>query len=165
MGQPHHHRPQRRHHHPRREPRLRIRPAIRPNRNKWAFIMPTSDTANPTYIRAVSTSSPATGTWTHLVGTYSAATQHALALRQRHARRNHHRRHPDQRHRYAHSWPRTGERCSDRLLHRRPQQHSGLELRPTATPVTALYQQVKLSLQRGGGEVRPRPSSADIRAL
>jgi hypothetical protein len=47
--------------------------------NKWAFTMPASDTANPTYIRAISTSSPATGTWTHLVGTYNATT-HMLSL-------------------------------------------------------------------------------------
>jgi hypothetical protein len=47
--------------------------------NRWAFTMPASDTANPTYIRAMSTSAPTTGTWTHLVGTYNAPT-HTLSL-------------------------------------------------------------------------------------
>jgi hypothetical protein len=47
--------------------------------NQWAFTMPTSDTANPTYIKALSATTPATGTWTHLVGTYNATT-HTLSL-------------------------------------------------------------------------------------
>ena len=43
--------------------------------NRWAFTLPTSDTANATYVKALSGSAPATGTWTHLVGSYNAATQ------------------------------------------------------------------------------------------
>ncbi len=47
--------------------------------NQWAFTMPTSDTTTPTVIRALSGTAPATGAWTHLVGTYNAAT-HTVAL-------------------------------------------------------------------------------------
>ena len=43
--------------------------------NRWAFTMPASDTANPAYIKALSATTPATGTWTHLVGTYNAVTR------------------------------------------------------------------------------------------
>ena len=43
--------------------------------NQWAFTMPTSDTANATYVKALSGSAPTTGTWTHLTGTYNAVTQ------------------------------------------------------------------------------------------
>ncbi len=47
--------------------------------NQWAFTMPTTDTANPTYLKALSGTAPTTGTWTHLVGTYNAVT-HTLSL-------------------------------------------------------------------------------------
>lgn len=47
--------------------------------NRWAFGMATGDTAGASSVRALSTSAPATGTWTHLVGTYNAGT-HVLAL-------------------------------------------------------------------------------------
>ena len=47
--------------------------------NRWAFGMAASDTAGASTVRAMSTSVPATGTWTHLVGTYNAIT-HVLSL-------------------------------------------------------------------------------------
>lgn len=47
--------------------------------NRWAFGMAASDTAGASTVRALSTSVPATGTWTHLVGTYNAIT-HVLSL-------------------------------------------------------------------------------------
>jgi hypothetical protein len=47
--------------------------------DKWAFTMPTADTANASYIRALSGAAPQTGIWTHVVGTYNAVT-HTLSL-------------------------------------------------------------------------------------
>jgi hypothetical protein len=44
------------------------------SRHAWTFAMPTTDTATPTVVVAASTSAPATGAWTHLVGTYNAIT-------------------------------------------------------------------------------------------
>ena len=37
--------------------------------------MPTSDTTSPTMVVAASTTAPATGTWTHLVGAYNAISR------------------------------------------------------------------------------------------
>jgi hypothetical protein len=47
--------------------------------NRWAFTMTTADTAGANTITAQSTTAPAINTWTHLVGSYNAAT-HALTL-------------------------------------------------------------------------------------
>ncbi|SEF27513.1 Concanavalin A-like lectin/glucanases superfamily protein [Amycolatopsis pretoriensis] len=46
---------------------------------KWAFSLSGSDVANPVVTSAVSTVTPATGTWTHLTGVYDA-TAHTAAL-------------------------------------------------------------------------------------
>lgn len=49
-------------------------------RDRWAFSMVTADTdADPAGIRAVSTSAPTLGAWTHLVGVYDAP-DHRLRL-------------------------------------------------------------------------------------
>ncbi len=42
--------------------------------NAWAFTRPTTDAASPTLVKATGPTGPATGSWTHLVGTYDAAT-------------------------------------------------------------------------------------------
>ena len=47
--------------------------------NRWAFGMSASDTAGASSVRALSAAAPATGTWTHLAGTYNALT-HVLSL-------------------------------------------------------------------------------------
>jgi hypothetical protein len=40
--------------------------------DRWAFTMPTSDTATPTAVKVLSTAVPTVGTWTHFVATYNA---------------------------------------------------------------------------------------------
>jgi Concanavalin A-like lectin/glucanases superfamily len=39
---------------------------------RWAFSVPTSDTANPTILHALSDAAPKAGVWTHLVGVFCA---------------------------------------------------------------------------------------------
>jgi hypothetical protein len=41
---------------------------------RWALSLNNADTASPTTVRALSTAPPQLGTWTHLAGTYDAAT-------------------------------------------------------------------------------------------
>jgi hypothetical protein len=45
--------------------------------NRWVFGVSGSDTDNPAVVRAVSTSAPQPGTWTHLVGVYDATAGQA----------------------------------------------------------------------------------------
>jgi hypothetical protein len=47
--------------------------------NRWAFGMAASDTAGAPIVRALSTTAPVTGGWTHLAGSYNAGT-HLLSL-------------------------------------------------------------------------------------